>query len=65
MTSNEIWQRVWWSAALIVLGLVCLVLSLVYSLALDKPVIAWFFAAIGAISLVLGIWLITRISAEH
>ena len=65
MINNEIWQRVLWSAALIVLALVCLALFLVYSLALDKPVIAWFFAAIGASSLVLGSWLITRISAVH
>lgn len=38
------------------LGLVGMVLFFVYSLSLHKPVISWFFAAIGVSSLVLGIW---------
>ena len=63
--SNETWQRVWWSAALIVLGLVSLVLSFVYSLSLDKPVISYLFAAISVSSCGVGGWCFTRISAER
>ena len=65
MISNETWQRVWWSAALMVLGMVGMVLALVYLFYLHEPVMAWLFLAIGLSSFALGTRLITRISAER
>ena len=65
MISRETWQRVWWSAALMVLGLVGMVLAVVYLFSLDKPVMAWLFLAIGLSCLGLGVWSFTRIFTQR